>query len=167
MGMNVKDPTAARIVAFLESIGLPVRLAGELPAAPFLPGMTIHAGALWIDEANLLYPGDLLHEAGHIAMMPPERRGTVEGDAGADGGLEMAAIAWSYAAALHIGLDPAVVFHPAGYRGSAEALLENFALGRYIGVPVLEWAGLTATGSQAEALGVAPFPAMLKWLRER
>ncbi len=108
-----------------------------------------------------------MHEAGHMAMLPPALRGEVEGDAGDNGGLEMAAIAWSYAAALHTGLDPAVVFHPAGYRGGSEALLENFAAGRYFGVPMLEWVGLTATGKRAAALGVPPYPSMLKWLREK
>jgi hypothetical protein len=34
----------------------------------------------------------------------------------------MGAIAWSYAAALQIGLDPGIVFHAAGYRGSSQEL---------------------------------------------
>jgi hypothetical protein len=84
-----------------------------------------------------------------------------------DGGLEMAAIAWSYAASIQLGLPASVVFHEAGYRGGSEALLENFAAGRYIGVPLLEWAGMTATGERAEARGVQPYPSMLAWLRER
>ena len=53
----------------------------------------------------------------------------------------MMAIAWSYAAAVHLGLDPAVVFHEAGYRGGSGSLIENFAQERYIGVPICNgWA---------------------------
>jgi hypothetical protein len=165
MPLILKDPIAATIVAFLESIDLAVR-PGEVPEKSLLPGITIQAGVLLIDEARLLHPGDLLHEAGHLAVLPPALRGRVDGDAGDDGGLEMAAIAWSYAAVIHLGLSPLVVFHKAGYRGGAQALIENFTAGRYIGVPVLEWAGLAAVDGRAKALGVQPYPSMVKWLRD-
>ena len=52
--------------------------------------------------------GDLLHEAGHIAMSPPSKRdvmgGTLDEELGVQ--LEMAAIAWSYAACSFLKLDP-------------------------------------------------------------
>lgn len=165
MALPLNDPLAGRIVVFLDEIGLPVRL-GYVPQLSFLPGITIEAGELVIDQARLLYPGDLLHEAGHLAVLPPSARRCVHGDVGEDAGLEVGAIAWSYAAALYLGIDPAVVFHAAGYRGGSAAMLENFGAGRFIGVPILEWAGLTATGERASACGVPPYPAMLKWLRE-
>jgi hypothetical protein len=117
-----------------------------------------------VDKSQLLYPGDLLHEAGHLALLAPDRRTAISGETGDEAGFEIAAIAWSYAAALHIGIDPAVVFHPAGYRGSSQALMENFAAGRYIGVPILEWLELTV--SAPGAVEVKTYPHMLKWLVE-
>jgi ribosomal protein S18 acetylase RimI-like enzyme len=165
MPLILKDPIAARIVAFLESIQLPVRL-GEIEGPSFLPGISIQAGGLLIDEAKLLYPGDLLHEAGHLAMLPVAQRRSADGDTGDSGGIEMSAIAWSYAALVHLGLDPAVVFHQAGYRGASESLIRDFAAGNGFGVPLMEWAGLTATSVRAEALGVPPYPHMRKWLRD-
>lgn len=78
----------------------------------------------------------------------------------------MGAIAWSYAAALHLGLAPEIVFHAAGYRGGAESLCENFAAGRTVGVPILEWLGLAAGAKLAVERGVEAYPAMLRWLRE-
>jgi hypothetical protein len=36
-------------------------------------------------------------------------------------GEEMAAIAWSYAACVHLGLEPTVVFHSDGYKGGSES----------------------------------------------
>jgi hypothetical protein len=155
----VPDPVALRILEFLEEIGL--RVCREpIYGATFLPGIAIRRGALVVDESRLLYPGDILHEAGHLAVLTPDVRAAVDGDVGDDGGMEMGAIAWSYAAALHMGLDPAVVFHPDGYRGGSSNLLENFAAGRIIGLPILEWGGMTA------ASGARPFPFMRRWLRE-
>ena len=44
-------------------------------------------------EEETAYPGDMLHEAGHLAVVPPERRLEMDKHAGDDGGEEMAAIA--------------------------------------------------------------------------
>ena len=151
----MNDPTTRRIVEFLTGIGIEVR-RGEVAEIPFLPGTEIRRGALVYNEEKLLYPGDLLHEAGHLAVTPAAERSELDANLGADGGLEMGAIAWSYAAALEIGIDPAVVFHPHGYKGGSESLLENFKAGRPIGVPILQWAGLTDD----------QYPRMLRWLRE-
>ena len=145
-----------RIATFLLSIGLPVRF-GATAGPSFLPGIAIEGGVLVVDKERLLYPGDLLHEAGHLALLPHGARSAVHGDTGDDGGLEVGAIAWSYSAALHLGIDPAIVFHEAGYRGASQSILENFAAGRYLGLPILVWAGLT----RAEI-----YPAMDSWLRE-
>ena len=54
----------------------------------------------------------------------------------------MAAIAWSWAALVHLRLDPAVVFHQEGYRGGSQSLIENFSMGRFVGVPMLRWMGM-------------------------
>lgn len=159
------NPLTARIAMFLGSIGIEVR-AGDIPHETFLPGVEIHHGGLLADESKLTYPGDLLHEAGHLAVIEPARRLAMHQNAGDDPGEEMAAIAWSYAAALHIGLEPAALFHAGGYKGWSETLLENFAAGRPVGVPMLMWLGLTAEGRRAEEMGVAPYPHMIRWLCE-
>src|SRR4051812_6792975 len=141
-----------RIVAFLREIGLVVRVA-EIEGPTVLPGIRVVEGGLVVDPARLQYPGDLLHEAGHLAVMPAGRRSLANDDTGSDGGEEMAAIAWSYAAAVRLGLDARGVFHEEGYRGGAESMVENFAAGRYIGVPMLVWLGMTER-----------YPEMVRWL---
>jgi hypothetical protein len=154
-----------QILSFLKEIGLEVRLA-EIEGPTILPGIHVESGVLKVDRARLLYPGDLLHEAGHLAMLDSQTRAVSTGDCGPSGGEEMAAIAWSYAAALHLGIDPRAVFHPDGYKGMAEGILSGFAEGNYIGLPMLQWRGLAMDARRAAEAGVQPFPHMLRWLRE-
>ena len=155
MASQFLQPVTNQIAIFLNEIGLTVR-AGQILARTILPGIQIEGGVLIIDEAQLAYPGDLLHEAGHLAVTPAVRRNSLNGDTGEDGGEEMAAIAWSYAAVLHLGLSPDVVFHAAGYRGGSRNIIENFRAGRYFGVPFLKWIGLTGEG----------YPEMIRWVRD-
>lgn len=143
-----------RILEFLATIGLDVRLE-QIEGSTVLPGMTVDQGVLVVDETLLAHVGDLLHEAGHLAVVPAADRGALTVDMGTDGGNEMAALAWSYAAARHLGLAPEVVFHDDGYRGDARSLVENFEQGRYVGVPILIWRGMTTTET---------FPSMARWL---
>jgi hypothetical protein len=144
-----------RITGFLERVGLPVRCE-EIREATFLPGIEVRHGVLTFDPERLLYPGDLLHEAGHLAVLSASERVLAHGTVGDDGALEMSAIAWSWAAALEIGLAPSVVFHPDGYRGGSDSIMENFLSGHYFGIPMLEFYGLTDKGK---------YPAMRRWLR--
>jgi hypothetical protein len=158
----VHDPLRDRLIRFIREIGIEVRDAA-LDEACFLPGLDIRGGAVVVDHPRWLHPGDILHEAGHLAVAAPEQRSgerlsPTPGD-------EMTAIAWSYAAAVYLGLATAIVFHAAGYRGGARALIENFAAGRYIGVPLLHWYGMTIEPRQAKPGGAPPYPHMLRWLR--
>jgi hypothetical protein len=157
------------ILDFLAAIGLPAR-ATCLDAPTFLPGIRISRGELLFDPARLRWPCDLLHEAAHVALVPAARRcalddalGEVEQDAGAG---EVEAIAWSWAAIVHLGLDYSALFHPDGYRGQSAALMLTYSLGVFPGAAGLARLGLTATGGEARDRGVAPYPHMLRWLRE-
>jgi hypothetical protein len=162
------DPLTARIAGFLVGIGIPVE-PGEVLGDSFLPGVALDGGGLRVDEARLTYPGDLLHEAGHIAVVPawarPQLSGSIDIPDLDTSNLEWAAIPWSYAAALAVGIDPELVFHEGGYQGRAQGLLNNFRLGVPIGLHLLE-AGLTVSAPRAKALGVEPYPHMLRWLRD-
>lgn len=156
------DPLVRRIVAFVREIGIAVEVAA-VEGDTLLPGVAVIAGGLRIDPARLTWPGDLLHEAGHIAVSDPIR--LVLDGVSDDPGEEMAALAWSFAAARRLGLDPSVPFHRGGYRGGGQALAENFSLGSYVGVPMLALWGLTHEPQRAKALGMRPYPHMLTWRR--
>jgi len=156
------------IIDFVESVGIKVfkmPIAGDT----FLPGLQLKDGALVIDTEKLLYPGDILHEAGHLATMPPSVRKTMSDDlppTEENQGGEMMALAWSYAAIKYLNMDPHVVFHADGYKGGSENLIENFSEGRYIGLPLLQWVGMAYDEKNATEYNKPPYPHMINWLRE-
>lgn len=162
---HAHDPgLVGQIIGFIRDIGIAVETC-ELGDDTFLPGIAVRGGTIRVDPGRLRYPGDLLHEAGHIAVTPAAQRAAMGDDAGDEPADEMMAIAWSWAASVYLGLDPGVVFHPDGYKGDAQWLIETFGTGHYIGLPMLQWIGLSADPQRAAELGVAPYPAMLRWLR--
>jgi hypothetical protein len=167
--MNLGDCTwrdpggleAAQIsCAFLDQVGIAVEIQ-PIDAETFVPGLAILSGAIRIDPGTAAFPGDLLHEAGHIAVADPERRSAMD-DVGADPAEEMAAIAWSVAAARACHIPLSVLFHPEGYKGGSESLIENFSEGRTFGVPLLSWWGMT---NERADQGDIVFPEMNRWLR--
>lgn len=170
MGHESRDDLANRIVAFLGHIGVEV-VRARLDSETFLPGILVAGGKLLVDEGKLTYPGDLLHEAGHLAVTPAALRGGLSGAVDVPGmdmhGVEVMAVAWSYAAVRHLRLDPRVLFHEGGYRGKSEGLIFTYGVGVYPGASALQEAGMTAASADlARRLGVPPYPHMLKWLRD-
>ena len=163
-----KNQIAAKIVSFLDEIGIRLEF-GVVGDDTFLPGIDVVDGGLLVEESKLRYPGDLLHEAGHLAVSPPDARdkfqGTIEITHAIPPVVEAAAMSWSYAACLHLGIDPRVVFHDDGYHGQSEALLRTFSLGLFPGISELESAGMTFSVGAAARLGKEPFPVMVKWIR--
>ncbi len=156
------------ILAFLSDVEVPVR-EGIVPADAVLPGVLVSRGELVIDRAAIRWPGDLLHEAGHIAVTPADHRveldGALESSNQAPHSGEVEATAWAYAAIVHLGLDPAVLFHEGGYHGQSQSLIQTFSLGVYPGAFGLAQAGMTAVGAEAERMGGPTYPRMRRWLR--
>jgi hypothetical protein len=165
--VNTDDLT--RCISFLQSIGITTIEKPLLPGC-FLPGLSIEEGCIIIDRNTLKYPGDILHEAGHIAVVPAAERHLLNAESIAgreqNEAEEMMAIAWSYAACTHLGLDPYFVFHEEGYRGAGKSIADNFEQKQYFGLPMLQWIGLTADEKQGPKLNVQPYPYMIKWLRD-
>jgi hypothetical protein len=167
-GMAADDVTSV-IVAFLTAIGLSVR-EGEVSDSSFLPGIEVENGGLIVDRTRLKYPGDLLHEAGHLAVVSASVRSDLSGEVKTPGEnediVEVMALLWSYAACLHLNIDPRVVFHVHGYRGHSQGLLNNFELGFFPGVHHLEATGMAIGRADPSRPEVLPFPVMQVWLRD-
>lgn len=151
------------ILLFLNRIGIAIR-PGVISDQSFLPGVEIVNGGIVYDEKLLTYPGDLLHEAGHIALVPSDKRTQLCGNATdqqlTDGGEEIGVMLWSYAAAIASGISPDLVFHSNGYLGQGQWLLDNYQSGNFIGLPLLQWMGLCHAYDRSPG-----FPKMIKWLR--
>jgi hypothetical protein len=163
------EKTLELCIEFLHSIGIKT-IDKKLTATTFLPGLSIEAGCIVIDRETLCYPGDILHEAAHIAIVPAADRHTLDEAAISERpdreAEEMMAIAWSYAACIHLNLDPHFVFHDDGYKGGGSYIADNFKEKRYFGLPMLQWKGMAADEKKAAELNVAPYPSMIKWMQD-
>jgi len=152
------DQLPQLFTAFLRRIGIEVRTE-SIAAETFLPGIEIVNGVLVYDPEKMLYPGDLLHEAGHIALTPAGQRATLCGNVVTQNPQrasdEVAVMLWTYAACRELDIPLETVFHPNGYKGDNDWLMENYEAGNHIGLPLLKWMGLTDDH----------FPKMIKWLR--
>lgn len=153
------------LIDFISSIGIKV-IKKEIDEDTFLPGILIDKGSLIIDEQKLLYPGDLLHEAGHIATLTSQKREVAYNDISKNPGDEIATLAWSYAALKYLGVDASLIFHSNGYKGDSIWLIEHFESEGDMGVPLLEWMGLTYSKKSANEFDKKSFPIMQKWIRE-
>ncbi|HEY8895396.1 MAG TPA: hypothetical protein VIM79_11300 [Niastella sp.] len=157
-----------KCIQFLNNIGIPVSFR-KIESGCFLPGLLIEQGGIVIDNEALLYPGDILHEAGHIAVVPAGRRSLLNQQAIVESKEreteEMMAIAWSYAACIHLQIDPHIVFHEQGYKGDGKNIVENFKAGQFFGTPMLQWCKMTIEPKNAKS-DEPVYPHMLKWLRE-
>jgi hypothetical protein len=154
------------ITDFIKNIGIAVHFE-PIHQTTFLPGILIRNGELVIDNQKLLYPGDILHEAGHLAVMPPRIRQAMSDDLNFDPiheGGELAAMAWSYAASVHLHLDASVVFHDEGYKGGGAHLAQSYINGDGIGVPLLVWQQMTL--SKDSTVDGLRYPEMKSWLCE-
>ncbi|KQB42461.1 MBL fold metallo-hydrolase [Flavobacterium aquidurense] len=167
--MSVKaSPEMQKIISFLDEIGLDI-IEKELDTT-FLPGLSLGPNCLYIDYDKLLYPGDILHEAGHLAVTSSVERKLVGTNKMSPDwptqAEEIGAILWSFAALNHLKLPLEFVFHPNGYKNQSDWFISNFSTKNYIGLPFLEWMGLSLSQDRALKEGKPAFPEMLKWLRD-
>jgi len=158
-----------KVLSFLNEIGIDV-IEKQLDETTFLPGLSLGSNCIYVDFEKLLYPGDILHEAGHLAVTTTPERKLVGTEAMScewpTQGEEIGAILWSYAALNHLELPLEFVFHPHGYKDNSDWFISNFSSGNYIGLPLLEWMGLTLSENRAVKEGKKAFPIMQKWLRD-
>lgn len=181
--MLTVDPDLEKTICWLRGIGLEV-VEGGRPWTPHVDGMWIDEGVLVVAEDA--HVGDVIHEAGHLAILPSGFRELVLGDvddlhlkhaakiSNAMQGLanipecsvaralmqssDTEACAWSYAAALEIGVDPTLPFVN-GFDNDfvAQEIFESCMDGHYIGIHGLRAAGFCDR--------VSDFPILKKWVQ--
>lgn len=127
-GLRPQDADIGLAATWLLSIGLQLQWVKDVPKDCFVPGIKLVNGMLLVHKETA-FVGDLLHEAGHIAICPGKLRDHLSGDLDKipgweeliqenlqsdDAQLQQAilqmgedeVIAWSYAAAIAAGIQP-------------------------------------------------------------
>lgn len=160
-----------KVLSFLDEIDLPYTFIEDGSESGFLPSIKVVDGGLHIYGS--VFPGDILHEAGHLCTIPLYFRSQANGDlrevfqalsafiesnaAGlmqypedplVRGALQCSdpeATAWQYAAAQYIGLPDTWVFPPDSYSPEGpESILLSLRTNTYIGINGLQAAGWTS-----------------------
>ncbi len=146
----------ALITGFIRSLGIEVA-ERPLRRATRVPGIDILRGTLVADERRMCKPADLLHEAAHIALTPSAGRPALDGWVDGTPAQEVQAIAWTWAAAVHLGIAPVDVFHDEVLSGNGPTLRANFSTGHYVGVPGLQRLRMTHQSI---------YPRMTRWIAD-
>ena len=137
--VEVETMDVMQVIEGLRGLGVPIELSEAPEEDAFIEGVWIDRGVMYVHLATLRAPGDIFHEAGHLAIVPPDfRQYITTGDLEESefmtkmseflkqGGLlqipecpvsraliqcsETEAMAWSYAAAAEIGYPTLKVF---------------------------------------------------------
>lgn len=180
--------TALSLVTdFLTRIGMPWRWAEG--ASGFIPGVDIRDGELLV--APTARASGLLHEAGHLAILPGDFRPLAQRDVGGvaklmlrsidfsldpDGPLQRAALqcsdpeatAWAWAAGVHLDLPPEVIIMDDEYGGDGRMLRMQLKSRAYAGINGIAHAGFCAVraGAFATMRGLKVYPELNFWLQQ-
>lgn len=180
--------TFQRASSFLQSIGIAVVVDPEAARGGFLPGLRVCGAAIIVTAADDDLAGDMMHEAGHIAVTPSLFRDQLDGntedihpamfawlDAHPDAfgdpedpiaraimqSSESEAIAWSYAAALAANIDTRLPFLK-GFGGDGLDIHHQVRHGQHLGIHGLAHGGMTDLPRPRNAM---PFPKMKRWMQ--
>ena len=171
--------TLDRTVSWLRGIGLDVQVVDGMERATFISHVDVQDGVLVIDRE--CPPSNLLHEAGHLAIMPAQFRPLASGDLEEvtramlelcgelqpDEPLYRAIIqtsdpeatAWAWAAGLAIGLEPKVIILDDEYDGDGADVRGAVSVHCHPGIHGLAHAGF------CRVRGEPRYPTLKMWLQ--
>ncbi len=181
---GMQCPHAERAMQFLSEIGIAVHLAPG--ASGFIEHVEVVNGGLHVDPRAPA--SGLLHEAGHLAIVPTEFRHLLGGnlDAGMkkifehldsmelepDSHLQRAmlqagdaeATAWAFAAGRAIGLPDNLIIQDDEYGGEGRFIRSSLAAGAYVGINGIAHAGFCVR--RATPYRPLPvYPTLAYWLQ--
>lgn len=173
-----------QVVEFLIAIGLPVVRCER--TGGFVPDVRIVNGALHVtDQATA---PNVLHEAGHLAIIPARYRPLMDDDieAGIERMMEaidwsdpdapecrMAtqcgeteATAWAWAAGIHLGLEHTDIIADEDYGRQGAGVRWRLEHDAYLGINGLCHAGFCGRGELGRKRGLPLYPALSYWLQQ-
>ncbi len=144
---NLHYPKAERYkdrrkaIAFLRSIKIPLR---ESPPTEPCPQKTFFPW-VWIENSTLVYRknsvdvGQLLHEAGHLALMTPAKRALASPNGLPPGPIfgDLAVEAWDYYAAIAADIFPMLIFAK-NFDNKGLQVYTQLDKGVHYGIPILK-----------------------------
>lgn len=164
-----------RIINFLNEIGIRVHICPF--ANGFCKHVSIQGGELWVD--NLTAIADLLHEAGHLAILPGRFReyanNNLEGvqkimleqidfskpDVGDARAFlqcgDVEATAWAWAAGKHLGIPERFIIRDRDYNGEGEELRDCLSMRSFFGINGLRAGGFLNS--------VKEYPKLDRWIQ--
>ena len=187
---RVRTAIFDRSVDFLASLGVTVSVVPGTHG--FIPHVALRKGCrIDVDRRSDAAVPDLLHEAGHLVTVPSLFRPHVAMDANGVAGMmsryldehpgafcgpeedlvargilqcgECEAIAWSYAAAKHLGANLNQMFK-IGFDGEGRALFLRLEAGQHLGIHGLAAAKMTDL-PRPILKPEFPFPMMRRWVQ--
>lgn len=180
------------IIDFLNKIGIEATAVdgSEKLKGAFTPHVLILEGRLEVDIYQV-FPGDILHEASHCAIIPARFRKLASGNLNdvfkamaayaeehPEGLLtypedpvsraiiqcgDTEATAWQYAAAQEVGLPDELLFPKGSFQGNAEENLLRLKVKQHYGINGLQAAGWTFLRDLA-GKGLPVYPKLAHWL---
>lgn len=184
MTFGMLCPHAEAAMQFLSSIGLTV--AVEEGAHGFIEHVAIADGGLRVDPRAPA--SGLLHEAGHLAIVPTQFRHYLSGnlregmkrilaeleqmDLEPDSQLERAilqtgdaeATAWAWSVGKAIGIPDQLIIQTAEYNGEGAFIRASLAANSYLGINGLSHAGFCLTRSNPYRQ-LPVYPSLAFWLQ--
>lgn len=164
------------LLNFLRSIGICVHEVDSLPEKGFVDNILLKDGKMYITPYASI--SSILHEAGHLAIIPAQFRHLASGDLRGlqqmfdaldneplDSHLMRAALqcgdteatAWAYAAGVHLGIPEKLIIQDDEYSGTGNEIRAMVAIGYYFGVHGLQHAGMC---------NKRDWPHLTRWVQE-
>lgn len=175
-----------KVINFLNSIGIETILKQQTKYKGFLSDILIQDGILYINENTTI--SDLLHEAGHLAVLHPKYRKLASGNISKVVCKmmneipfnqtefnkymyceDLSATAWAYAVGKYLNLPDDVIITAKNYDNAGKDILECLRCGSYFGITELMHAGFCVCKPRHNLSRLIPlpvYPTLSKWLQD-
>lgn len=174
-----------QVMAFLNEIGIPA-VFGEVHKDSFLREVAVvHGGLVVTHHAK---PSAVLHEAGHLALIPGQHRHKAHGDldaviadvldeewddpccAGAVAAIQCGdpeATAWAWAVGMALGLESREIIMDSEYSSTGRSIRTQLSARAYVGINGLAAARLCVVKSPelAKVSGLPIYPELARWVQ--
>lgn len=177
------------VVSFLNSIGLKTTITQDMSffQKTFIKNILIKDGELLINNKTTI--SDLLHEAGHLAILHPQYRKLANNNI--SGVLKKmimeinvlqkenqkyqycedeCATAWAYAVGVHLQLQDKIIIHKKQYQNTGADVIFGLKHNCHRGIKELQYAGFCVQRSSAKLLeefaDLPVYPQLAKWVQD-